>query len=124
MAEDVAATIRLGEQHVVVDGLAEAVEQLRLLHAGDRGQHRLGDARAGRGGDTEDPLGAAAEPHDPGQQHLLEACREFAWAGDVAGTAEDQLLGEEGVGAVACCVCGCQHPSATIASTVAVAGYG
>jgi hypothetical protein len=31
---------------------------------------------------------------------------------------------EPGVGAVACCVCGCQHPSATIASTVAVAGYG
>jgi hypothetical protein len=76
MAEDIAVAIRLGEQHLVVDCLAQAVQQPRLAHTGDRGKHRLGDARAGRGDDAEDTLGAAAKAHDPGQEHLLEARRQ------------------------------------------------
>ncbi len=95
VAEDVALAIRLGEQHLLVDRLTQALEQLRLAHAGDRGQHRLGGARTGRGSDTEHQLGARAEPYHPGEQHLLEAGRQRARAGAVAG--QHQLLGEERV---------------------------
>jgi hypothetical protein len=95
MAEPVAVAARLGQQHLLVDRLAQAVQQRRLAHAGDHCQHRPGDARAGRGGHAEDLLGAAAEPHHPGKQHLLEAGRQRVRAGGVAG--QHQLLGEERV---------------------------
>ena len=95
MAEDVAVTARLGDEHLPVDRLAQAVEQLHLVHGGDRGQHRLGDAGTGRGGDREHLLGAPTEPHHPGEQDLLEAGGQRGRAGAVAG--QHQFLGEERV---------------------------
>jgi len=75
MAEDIAGAAGLGQQHLLVDRLAQAAEQLRLAHTGDHGKHRLGDARAGRGDHAEHLLSSAAQPHHPGEQHLLQARR-------------------------------------------------
>jgi hypothetical protein len=47
-------------------GERQAVQQLLVVHAGDRGQQRLGDARASRGSHPQQLLGTAAEPHHPG----------------------------------------------------------
>ncbi len=97
MAEEVAIATRLGQQQLPVDRLAQAVQQRRLAHAGDRGQQQLGDAPAGRGGDAEHLLGAAAKPHHPGEQHLPQAGRQRARAGTGTVAGNHQLFGEERV---------------------------
>jgi hypothetical protein len=95
VAEQVAGATRLGQQHLLVDRLAQRLRQLLVVHAGDRRQQRLRHARAGRSSDAEQLLGVAAKPHHPGQEYLLQAWRQHAAAGALAG--QQQLLGKERV---------------------------
>jgi hypothetical protein len=96
VAEHVAvAAAGLGQQQLLVDRLAQPLQQLLVVHAGDRCQQRPGHARAGRGGHAQQLLGAVAQPHQPGQQHLPQAGGQHPRVDALAG--QQQLLGKERV---------------------------
>jgi hypothetical protein len=97
MPEQVAVAAGVGQQQLLVDRLPQAFQQLLVVHAGDRGQQRLGGPRAGRGRHPQQLLGAVAQPDHPGEQHLPQAWRQRARVGALAG--QQQLLGKERVAA-------------------------
>jgi hypothetical protein len=57
MAEHVPGAARLGQQQLLVDRRVQALQQLLVVDAGDRGQRRLGDARAGAAAGQQQFLG-------------------------------------------------------------------
>jgi hypothetical protein len=53
---------------VRVDGLAEGLVEMAVLHAGDGFQHLVGDPAATDGGDPHHLAGVVGEPVEPHQE--------------------------------------------------------
>ena len=95
MAKRVAPGGGVGRQHPGADRLVQALLQLGLGLAGNRGEQPVGHPAAGHRRHPQHLLGRLRQPLDPGQQHLDEGRRQLDPG--VAGPGGQQLLGVERV---------------------------
>jgi hypothetical protein len=94
VAEPEGARGLVGDQDLVLDGLAQRVAHAGLGDRGERAEQRVADIAPGRGGQAQQALGRGVEPADPLEQQVAYTAREFGCPGRAR---REELLGEEGV---------------------------
>ena len=94
VAEPEGARGLVGDEDLVLDGLAQRPPHVGLGDRGEGAEQRVADVTPGGGRQPQQALGRGVEPFHPLQQQVAHAAREL---GGPARAGREELLGEEGV---------------------------